>query len=94
MRALLLALALGGLAAGQAPLQCAGDPSPETALEDEPGEALYGLAGRFREAGDDKAWRSTLAYLIERYPSSRFAARAQMDLEEAGQKSGGGGGTP
>lgn len=79
------------LGAGGAPLQCAGEPSAATATEDDPGEALYGLAGRFREAGDRAAWEKTLRYIIERYPSSRFAATAQMDLEEDARRRGDGG---
>ena len=63
-----------------APYQCSGDPDPAHAVDETPGEALYGLAEQFREAGDQKAWRATLRYLIDRYPSSRFAVTAKQEL--------------
>ncbi|MBW2457624.1 MAG: hypothetical protein JRI68_24175 [Deltaproteobacteria bacterium] len=63
-----------------APYQCSGDPEPAMAVDETPGEALYGLAEQFREAGNVTAWRRTLRYLIDRYPSSRFAKTAQQDL--------------
>jgi hypothetical protein len=72
---LLMVAALAG-----APFQCSGDPDPERAMEDSPEESLYLLARRFRKAGDHAAWKRTLEYLIERYPSSRFATMAAQDL--------------
>jgi outer membrane protein assembly factor BamD (BamD/ComL family) len=72
------------LCTGSAPVQCARDPDPDRAIEEEPGEALYGLAEQFRERGDTKARKDTLAYLVQRYPSSRFAARAKQELDELG----------
>jgi hypothetical protein len=84
-------LIIAALMGAGAPLQCAGEPSAATATEDDPGEALYGLAGRFREAGDRTAWEKTLRYIIERYPASRFAATAQMDLEEDARRKADGG---
>ena len=54
------------------------------ALEERPGEALYGLAKEFEEAGDREAWASTLRYLIRRHPASRFAETAKEDLSAAG----------
>jgi hypothetical protein len=80
LRMAALPMLLAALA--QAPLQCTGEPEPASALEETPGEALYRLAERFRERGDREAWRATLRYLVERYPSSRFAAAARRDLEE------------
>lgn len=65
---------------GLAPFQCAHDPGPDLRTEDDPAEALYGLAQRFHARGDEQARAATLAYLIERYPDSRFAARARDDL--------------
>lgn len=64
--------------------QCASHRDPELAIEDEPAEALFGLAEQFREQGDVEARKSTLRYIVKRYPSSRFAARAERDLDELG----------
>ena len=76
--ALLLLAALG------APFQCTSEPDPSEAREERPGEALYGLAQEFREAGDEDGWRRTLEHLIRRFPSSRFAVTARHDLDDAG----------
>jgi outer membrane protein assembly factor BamD (BamD/ComL family) len=81
--ALLCALLLG-----QAPLQCASDPDDKLRRYETPGEALYDLAGQFKAKGDEKAWRTTLEYLIARYPNSRFAEMARVDLGEAKPKGG------
>jgi len=67
-----------------APMQCARDPGPDKAMEDEPGEALYGLAEQFRAKGDKDARVATLRYLVNRFPSSRFAEMARQDLEALG----------
>lgn len=67
-----------------APVQCARSPEPELAIEEEPGEALFGLAEQFREQGNVEARKSTLLYIVKHYPSSRFAARAKQDLEALG----------
>jgi hypothetical protein len=69
---------------GDAPFQCASDPDPRLSREDEPGEALYALAEKFEAEGDERAWRTTLEYLIHQYPASRFAKRAEDDLAAAG----------
>jgi len=76
------------LAAG-APLQCAREPEPELRRYETPPEALYQLAARFKASRNDAAWRETLAFLVERYPSSRFAIRAKGELEEAGEAGAG-----
>jgi outer membrane protein assembly factor BamD (BamD/ComL family) len=68
---------------GQAPLQCASDPEPELRRYETPGEALYDLATQFKAKGDEKAWRTTLEYLIARYPNSRHAEMARTDLAES-----------
>jgi len=65
-----------------APMQCSGDPDPALRREETPGEALYGLAQQFKEKGEADAWRSTLEYLIARYPNSRFAGMAREDLQK------------
>lgn len=75
VRAVLLALL------AVAPLQCPSPPRPEQAREESPGEALWLLAERFGERGDAAARRSTLTFLVERYPSSRFAERARLALQ-------------
>lgn len=72
---------------GSAPVQCGRDPDPEHAVEEEPAEALYGLAEQFRERGDTKARKDTLDYIVKHYPSSRFAARAKQELDDLGADS-------
>ncbi len=79
MRAVALSLALS---LGFAPLQC-GSGDADDAHHETPPEALYGLADHFKEAGQKDAYRSTLEYLIDRYPNSRYAVRAKNDLERA-----------
>jgi len=66
--------------ASRAPLQCSGEPPDETRRYETPPDALYDLAARFKKKGDQHAYRETLAYLIERYPNSRFAVRAKEEL--------------
>ena len=73
-----LALALGLMLA---PLQCGSPPGEHPELEDSPAEALWDLSVRFETAGDAAGQRRTLEYLVERYPSSRFAARARSELD-------------
>jgi outer membrane protein assembly factor BamD (BamD/ComL family) len=68
------------VALSSAPFQCVSEVPPEEANEETPGRALYELAQRFRRDGDEKAWRTTLGHLIERFPSSRFAETARRDL--------------
>ncbi len=79
MRSSSSVLLVGALLA-QAPLQCSREPDPELRREETPPEALYGLAERFRSRGDEAARRETLEFLVERYPSSRFAVRARQEL--------------
>jgi hypothetical protein len=78
----LFGTALCLLAVAQAPLQCGSGADPEgpDRIEETPGEALYGLAEKFKAQGDEAARKQTLEYLIDRYPTSRFAARARQDL--------------
>lgn len=77
-----LALSVGlTLASGSAPLQCASRPPPELAHEDSPAEALWTLAERFDAQHNPDARRATLAFLVERYPSSRHAQRARDLLQ-------------
>lgn len=80
-RAAWLALA-GLLGAAAAPMQCpATDREPLVAEPDAP-EECYGLAERLRERGDLEGWRTALEYVIERFPDSRWAARARDDLRQ------------
>lgn len=76
MRALLIA----GLFL--APFQCASQPPPDRAREDTPGDAIYDLAQRFGEEGDEVAERRTMQFLLERYPDSRHCEAARMWLAE------------
>lgn len=71
-------------AAANAPLQCGSDPDPRRRMEEDPSEVLYQLAERFKESGDREARAATLKYLVERYPSTRFAHMARQDLEALG----------
>ncbi len=81
MRLVLPLLCAFGLSG--APLQCGSEPEPDLRRYETPGEALYDLAGQFKAKGDTAAWRTTLEYLIARYPNSRFAVMARSDLEDA-----------
>jgi outer membrane protein assembly factor BamD (BamD/ComL family) len=67
-----------------APFQCASDPDPNKRREETPGEALYGLAEQFQKGGDREAQVRTLEYLVKRYPSSREAEMAKVDLKGLG----------
>jgi TolA-binding protein len=62
-----------------APYQCGKSPDPSL-REETPGEALYGLAQKMKADGDDQGYRTTLRYIVARYPSSRYAAAARVDL--------------
>ncbi len=79
--------ALGALllaASVSAPVQCGSKPRPDLRTEEEPAEALYKLADRFAAQGDQKARIDTLRFIVERYPTSRFAQAAKLDLEQLG----------
>lgn len=67
---------------GTAPYQCKSN-DPERARDESPGEALWLLCGRFAAVGDDEGAKRTLDYLIERYPSSREAKRAEEERKAA-----------
>lgn len=68
-----------------APYQCAREPDPSRRIEDEPAEVVYKLAERFRAEGKADARATTLRYLAERFPTSRFAGVARAELAEMGQ---------
>ena len=78
-----LALVLGATMLAHAPLQCSHDPEPDVRRYETPPEALYTLAQRFKEKGERRSYRETLAFLAERYPNSRFAMRAKDELAGA-----------
>jgi outer membrane protein assembly factor BamD (BamD/ComL family) len=75
--ALVLVLSFGLLLA-RAPVQC-GTNEPRAA-EDSPPEVLFDLAEELERDGDVDGRDRTLRYLVERYPSSRWAERARMKL--------------
>ena len=77
---LLLAVASATLTA---PLQCARNPGAELRAEDDAAEVLYTLAERFKAQGNAPARAETLRFLVSRYPESRFAQAARLDLEGA-----------
>ncbi len=51
-------------------------------MEDDPAEALYTLADKFKGEGNAAARAETLRFLVARYPTSRFAEAAKLDLAE------------
>jgi hypothetical protein len=63
-----------------APLQCARRPGPDVRTEDDPAEVLSTLAERFKTQGNAAARTETLRYLVSRYPESRFAQAARLEL--------------
>ncbi len=97
LRAACLVAALTSIA----PLQCGHTPDAELQEDETPGDALWRLAQRFEAAHDTAGEKRTLEYLLERYPSSRWAPAAREKLaqmgagHDEGQGSGadGGGGT-
>jgi len=72
------ALFLAG-ALAYAPYQCGKSPEPSL-REETPGEALYGLALKMKAEGDEQGYRTTLRYIVDRYPSSRQAVAARLEL--------------
>jgi outer membrane protein assembly factor BamD (BamD/ComL family) len=78
LRALSAAFALLSLV--RAPYQCGRSEDPAERREETAPEALYAAAGKLREAGDERGYHMVLALLIERYPSSRWAEAARLDL--------------
>ncbi len=62
--------------ASAAPYQCKST-DPERARDDTPSEALWALCGRLADAGDADGVKRTLDFLVERYPASKEARRAE-----------------
>ncbi|MGK4004360.1 hypothetical protein WMF31_17125 [Sorangium sp. So ce1036] len=81
-------------AVARAPYQCASEVDPDRRLYEDPSEALYELAERFKASGERRARVDTLRFLIERYPSSRFARMARRDLDALGDAGAPGGRAP
>jgi outer membrane protein assembly factor BamD (BamD/ComL family) len=67
-------------ALGSAPFQCARVPDDGARREDTAGDALYALAQRFKAENNAAAAHETLKYLVEHYPSSRYAPAAKDEL--------------
>jgi hypothetical protein len=67
-----------------APIQCGETPESELRLDETPGDALWQLAQRFEAAHDEVAARETMRFLVERYPSSRWARTAREALADGG----------
>lgn len=63
-----------------APLQCGAPPGEHPRYEDSPAQAVWDLSEKLDAMGDSAARRRALEFLIERYPSSRFAERARVIL--------------
>jgi outer membrane protein assembly factor BamD (BamD/ComL family) len=88
----MIARSLALLAAiATAPIQCGHDYDPNLRKDESPGDALWDLAQKFHDAHDDAAARTTLAYLVQRYPASRYAAAARDELGGAREGEAGGG---
>jgi len=67
-----------------APFQCAHKPDPDLRREDTAGDALWALSENFRTQHNGEAQRATLAFLVEKYPSSRYAPAAKEELSHLG----------
>jgi TolA-binding protein len=64
-----------------APSPSQGSDDPSLQRSESPGEALYDLAQEFRAKGQQDAYKETLRFIIERYPSSRRAVTARSELD-------------
>jgi hypothetical protein len=77
------AAAVTAAALALAPFQCGRGPDPGLRQEETAGDALWALGEDFADAGDDRAAKRTYRFLVERYPSSRYAPAAQEKLEKS-----------
>lgn len=66
-----------------APYQCGSAHDPEVRREDTAGDALWNFAEQLRKEGNEAARKRTLQYLVDRYPSHRFAQAAREELTGA-----------
>lgn len=69
-----------------APFQCAKTNDPNLRMEEDPSQVLYDLADAFHQKNDEHARVETLRFLIAKYPSSRYAEMARIDLNEPAPK--------
>jgi hypothetical protein len=91
LRPLLLLASLASVSSfANAPIQCGHETDPALRKDESPGDALWDLAEKFHEAHDEAASEKTLAYLVDRYPSSRWAPAARERLGIAGAGADGG----
>jgi hypothetical protein len=74
-----LALLIASAFSRHAPYQCGKAPD-RSMREETPGEALYTLAQKLKAEGDEQGYKTTLQYIVNHYPSSRFAVAAKLDL--------------
>ena len=84
MRPVVAAISLALLAAN-APVQCTRAPDPDGRRDDQPGDALWALATKFRDEGNRAASDATLAYLVKQYPSDRHTPAAKEMLAGGGE---------
>lgn len=85
VRPLVLVASLASLGSNAiAPIQCGHETDPALRQDESPGDALWDLAQRFRDAHDEEASNRTLEYLVQRYPASRWAAAARARVGDAG----------
>jgi hypothetical protein len=81
---MLLRVAAAAALLATAPMQCGHTPDAELREDETPGDALWQLSQRFKAAHDDAGEKQTLAYLVERYPSSRWAPAARDEIARLG----------
>lgn len=68
---------------GIAPFQCASTRSTPRVHEDDPAGALWRLAERLHDEGNETGYRTALDELVQRYPDSRHAPEARERLSAA-----------
>lgn len=77
-------MVVAALAFTRAPFQCASKPDPDQRMEDTAPEALWELSERFEVEGEQHARIETLRQIVQRYPKSRYAERARIELKGHG----------
>jgi hypothetical protein len=81
---MLVRVVLAAALLASAPLQCGHTPEAELQEDETPGDALWRLSQKFHERHDVEAERTTLRYLVEKYPASRWAGQARDALAQLG----------
>jgi outer membrane protein assembly factor BamD (BamD/ComL family) len=89
LRAAVVAVALAASGA-TAPLQCGHTPEAELREDETPGDALWAVAQKLHDRHDLDGERTTLKYLVERYPASRWVSQAKDELAQLGGAGDGG----